>query len=157
MRLSWILCFGMTISVAGFSQSATSAAGLMHAGLAAMGGEEKIRTLSALRLETVGQRNMLEQSERPEGPYIVENSRGEEWREFSGNNWKRIEKLRAAIQPEFTVTAVVAGDAASIAYGDKPAPGSKQQLQNAAEALALSPERVMIPHWPAPSFVVWPI
>lgn len=38
-----------------------------------MGGEQKVRALSALHFQAAVVRNMLEQSERPEGPNILEN------------------------------------------------------------------------------------
>jgi hypothetical protein len=72
-----------------------------------MGGEEKIRGLTALHVQAVAIRNMLEQSERPEGPYIVENDQAEEWRDLAHNNWKKTAKLQVAMQPEFVMTELV--------------------------------------------------
>lgn len=109
-----------------------------------MGGESKIRDLSTLHLQAVAQRNALEQSERPEGPYIVENDQIEEWREFAHGNWKRTTKARVSMQPEFVMSETASAGAASLAYDGQPVPASGEQLQNAAEALALSPERVML-------------
>jgi hypothetical protein len=109
-----------------------------------MGGEEKIRGLNTLDFQALSERNMLEQSERPEGPYIVETDQVEEWRDFSHHGWKNDTRARVAIQPEFAMTAVVSDGAASLAFDGHPVPASGEQLQQAEQALALSPERIMI-------------
>jgi hypothetical protein len=74
----------------------------------------------------------------------VENDQVEEWRDLKHNAWKRTAKLHGAMQPEFVVTALVSGGAASQSYNGQQTPASGEQLQNAREALALSPERVLI-------------
>jgi hypothetical protein len=116
---------------------------LLHSALDAMGGEEKIRNLDGLHFEPSVVRNELEQSERPEGPYIIENDQVEEWRDLRHNAWKRTAKLHGAMQPEFLMTAIASGGAASLSYNGQRVPASGEQLQSAAEALALSPERVL--------------
>jgi len=132
------------LGVTAHGQGSKSAVDLLHAGLTAMGGEDKIRGLRALHFQAMAQRNLLEQSERPEGPYIVGYNQVEEWRDLVHGNWKQTESIRVAMQPEFVSTVVVSDGAASRRFNGKPAPGSGQQLQEAGEALALSPERVMI-------------
>ena len=47
---------------------------------------------------------------------IVETDQVAEWRDFAHNNWKNITKARAAMQPEFAMTAVVSDGAASLAF-----------------------------------------
>jgi hypothetical protein len=144
LKLRWIPCLVFAIAVSASAQTSPSAAELLHAGLAAMGGEEKIRSLNALHIEAVVQRNMLEQSERPEGPYIVETDQVEEWRDLAHSDWKRITKARVAMQPEFVMTEIVSREAASLSFDAHPVPASGEQLQRAQEALALSPERLLL-------------
>lgn len=126
------------------AQTASSAADLMHASLTAMGGEEKVRALKTLHFEASLIRNELEESERPEGPYILENDQVEEWRDLEQKAWKNTNKLHGAMQPEFLITSVVSNGAASLAYDGQARPASGQQLQLADEALALGPERVLL-------------
>lgn len=45
---------------------------LIAAALSAQGGEEKLRGLTSVRWRATGYRSAVEQSERPEGPYIIE-------------------------------------------------------------------------------------
>jgi hypothetical protein len=125
-------------------QDSKSAADLLHAGLAAMGGEDKLRSLRTLHFQAVAQRNLLEQSERPEGPYIVAYSQVEEWRDLAHGNWKQKESIHVAMQPELVSAVVVSEGAASRSFNGKALPASGQQLQESDEALALSPERVMV-------------
>lgn len=144
MKPHALVCILLVGAISTFAQTTQSAADLLHAGLMAMGGEGKIRSLNALHLQGLSERNMLEQSERPEGPYIVETDQVEEWRDFAHSNWRNTTKARVAIQPEFTMTATVSGGAASLAFDGQPVPASGEQVQQAEESLALSPERVMI-------------
>src|SRR5690348_9832973 len=101
--LVWIL----TLPILASAQATRSATDLLHDGLAAMGGEKQIRALSALHIQATSIRNMLEESERPEGPYILENDQVEEWRDLSHGNWKKITKAHVSMQPEFAMTAIV--------------------------------------------------
>jgi hypothetical protein len=48
---------------------------LARKALDAMGGEQKLRNLETVRFKAIGQRNMLKQSERPEGPYMSNTKR----------------------------------------------------------------------------------
>jgi hypothetical protein len=138
-----VLCL-LALSSFALGQAPQSAADLLHAGLAAMGGEEKIRALNAVHFQSWMVRNQLEESERPEGPYILENDQAEEWRDFTHNNWKRAAKNHVAMQPEFVMTATVSDGASAVSFDTQAGPGGGGQLQDAAEALALSPERILI-------------
>lgn len=131
-------------SVPAHAETPKSPAELLHLGLSAMGGEDKIRSLRAVHFEASMVRNELEQSERPEGPYIVENDQVEEWRDLENNAWKRIARLHVAMQPEFVMTTVVSQGIASRSFNDQSIPASGEQVQDAGEALALSPERLLI-------------
>ena len=127
-----------------YGQAAQSATDLLHAGLTAMGGEEKIRALSGVYVEAIAQRNMLEQSERPEGPYFVEEDSIREWRDLTHAQWKRETRASVAMQPAFTMTETVSGDVAALQFDSQAVPASGEQLQKAAEAMALSPERILL-------------
>ncbi len=80
-----IFIFLMFMVSVAYAQStlASSPAELLHNALAAMGGEQKIRDLKTIHMTMLGHRNFLEQSERPEGPYIVEYEEIDEWRDWS--------------------------------------------------------------------------
>ncbi len=144
MRLRVFVCVLLALPLLASGQTTQSAADLLHAGLDAMGGEQKIRALSTFHFQASVVRNMLEESERPEGPYILETNQIEEWRDLAHNKWKSVAKLHVVMVPEFSITSVVSEGVASSASGGQAGPGSSQQLQDAGEALTLSPERVLI-------------
>jgi hypothetical protein len=102
-----VVCILLAVWVSAHAETTGSNADLLHAALTAMGGEEKIRGLKAVHFEASVIRNELEQSERPEGPYIIEKDQIEEWRDLRHSAWKRTAKLHGAMQPEFVMTAVV--------------------------------------------------
>jgi hypothetical protein len=144
MSIRWLGAVALSFCACVQAQTTQSAVELMHNALSAMGGEEKIRNLSSFHLEAFAIRNELEESERPEGPYILENDQIEEWRDFAHGNWKSTVKMHGTMQPEFISTVVVSGGAASRSFDGKPSPASGEQLQQAEENLALSPERILI-------------
>ena len=79
MTRLWIfLSILLTLGAHSAAQSQQSAADLLHSALAAMGGEERIRNLGGVHVESSVVRNELEESERPEGPYILETDQVEE-------------------------------------------------------------------------------
>ena len=107
-----------------------------------MGGEAALRGLKTVRFEAVGHRNMLEESERPEGPYIVEYDKITQLRDLEHERWKQTVVMKVGPQPEFTFTLIAADGAAKTAFGPQFTPGSADDLQRAAESLELGPERV---------------
>ena len=144
MRVRALFWFLTAFPVIACGQSTRSAAELMHAGLDAMGGEVKLRALNTLHFKATVVRNLLEESERPEGPYILENNQVEEWRDLAHNKWKRDVKLHVVMVPEVSTTSLVSDGAALFSSGGQSGPGSGQDMQDAAEELTLSPERILI-------------
>jgi hypothetical protein len=120
-----------------------SAANLLHASLAAMGGEQKIRDLKSIHFTAVGHRNFLEQSERPEGPYIVDYEQIDEWRDLVHGSWKQETKTRNVLEENVRIIIVSEG-AAVLKAGTREVPASGEELQNAEDALSYSPERVLL-------------
>jgi len=140
-----VLIFSVLIAAAAWPQQAvqSSAADLLHSALAAMGGEEKIRALKTLHITTMGHRNLLEQSERPEGPYIIDYQDIDEWRDLEHHRWKRQEHHRDALE-DYSRTVIVSDGVAVEKAGEKQTPGSDEQLENANDALTMGPESILL-------------
>lgn len=130
-----------TFGAAVKSQSPT---GLVDDAIRQMGGEQQLRALHAVHFEAVSYRNALEQSERPEGPYIVEYDRISESRDFEHGSWKQQQEMNWVIQAPVKSTVIVANGAAAQVFGSQVGPGGGQQLQDAEEALDLGPERILL-------------
>jgi hypothetical protein len=134
----------LTAPVAPTQQTArSSAADLVHNALTAMGGEQKIRGLKTIHFTALGHRNYLEQSERPEGPYIIEYAQIDEWRDLEHGSWKQESKTRNVLE-ENDQTVVVSNGAAVQKFGTREVPASGEELQNAEDTLTLSPESVLL-------------
>src|SRR5690349_660046 len=72
----------------------SSARALLAKAAAAMGGDAALRAIRSTKIEGIGHRNLLEQSERPEGPWIVEYEQLTEWRDFAGKRFRQTYNTR---------------------------------------------------------------
>lgn len=123
-----------------------SAREFVKASLAAMGGEEKFRAIKTLSFEAFGHTNMIEQSERPEGPWLVSYEQLKESRDLENF------RLKQAIQSQSSQfstslpgrTLIVSNEAAAWFINGKFVPAAPAQIQDSGERLALSPERVLL-------------
>jgi hypothetical protein len=123
---------------------ATNANDLLHQALLQAGGEDKIRALRSVHFQAIGHREWLEQSERPEGPYVVEYDQISESRDLEHGRWRQNWEFHWALPPVFTGSTIVADGVALRSTNVAPRPGSRQQLQQAEEALELGPERILL-------------
>lgn len=117
---------------------------VVEAGLAAQGGEATLRSLRSVAWDSVGYRNELEQSERPEGPYVTEFTASSEVHDLAGARWSALDQ--ATVYPAWTGSqrTVVANGAAMLASGGRQAPGTTDDVAYARERMALSPERLLL-------------
>ena len=114
----------------------------LRSAVAAMGGDGRLRVLKTLHLKGAGHMNLLEQSERPEGPWIVSYEETTELRDLEGHRSRQTVSTRgAAAAPEIT-TITSGGVATSYTSVGQPAPF--RSLPADDEWLALSPERVLL-------------
>lgn len=116
---------------------------LLREALRQMGGEDKLRALRAVRFQAMGYRNMLEESERPEGPYIAEYHRISESADLEHERWSRETDANIQIGPELKAKVIVSGGVATRLFDGREVPASADQLQQAEERLQLGPERIL--------------
>lgn len=112
--------------------------------LNAMGGEQNLRAVESVKFMAIGHRNELEQSERPEGPYIVEYDQIREIRDLKANSLRRSIEAKVAMQPKFEAITTVSGGTAINSFAGHSRPGTPGQVMEANEELALGPERVLL-------------
>ena len=122
----------------------SSAKALLHLALEAQGGERKLREIRGVQWEAVGYRNELEESERPEGPYITDFLSISETDDFEHNRYRN--RTETIVYPFYksTLTTVVDGLIAMRSNGSAFAAGTPQQAQLAHERMALAPERILL-------------
>jgi hypothetical protein len=123
---------------------------LLHQALEAQGGEQKLRSLKSVQWEAFGYRNALEQSERPEGPYITSFETVSEMHDFAGNRYRSITDETVYPVYKSSSGSIVDGNVAMRVSGSTKAAGTPQQLQIIREREALSPERVLLTALDAP-------
>ncbi len=118
---------------------------LLRAAAQAMGGEDKLRGLASLKIEGIGHTLALEQSERPEGPWIVFYEQVKELRDLSNRKMRRASESKNLQAPDWAgSTLIVAGEAAAIERGGRTVPAGIAQFRDAQTQMALAPERVLL-------------
>jgi hypothetical protein len=125
---------------------ATESAGhtLLRQALDAQGGEKKLRAIHSVSFQGTGYRNMIEQSERPEGPYFVTFFDLTEQHDQAHGALCRQSDLNTPGGQRFRTALLVAGKAAMKTAGSRQAPGNARDVRTAMEELALAPERVLL-------------
>jgi hypothetical protein len=118
----------------------------VRASAEAMGGEVRLRALSGLRIQGVGHWNLLEQSERPEPPWLVLYEQVEELRDLRNRRLRQNTESRGAAGLETWQGMSMVLDAGVVAAGRGGTlrPTSAAQLQDMEERLDFAPERVLL-------------
>ncbi len=122
-----------------------SAKQLVQDAVAAMGGEANLRAIKSTRFESYGHWHMVEQSERPEWPWIVAYEKSTETHDYERNALQQASEVRSMGNPEGgkMVMTVADGIAQVEARGQK-RPFGMAQVEDAEEWLDLSPERILL-------------
>ncbi len=135
---------------------------LVRKSVKAMGGETVLRSVDAVEIEAVGNRNMLEQSERPEGPWFQDYYQLHEIRDLAGGQLRVTSADRGYSSPDWWLqstswtptTFVVTGGASALEQDGKFVRYSSATVQDAEEDLALGPERLLLTALAAPDLTV---
>lgn len=125
----------------GPQHSANAAKSWVRAAISAMGGEEKLLSIRKLKLKCQGHTYLLEQSERPEGPWIVNYEEISEVRDLEGRRFRQEVVSRGpAAGPDMT-SITEQGTVFTFTSGAQSRPVRSVPADD--EWLALSPERVL--------------
>lgn len=117
---------------------------VIRASIDALGGEARLRDLHALKLEAVGHSYLIDQSERPEGPWVTDYQQRSELRDLDAGRLRQTIETRSTYEPAWSATTLVVSDlAAATITGTDTRPGQPAQVDTAGIALALGPERVL--------------
>ena len=123
---------------------------LLHKALDAQGGEDKLRAIKNVQWEAAGYRNELEESERPEGPYITDFLAVTETHDFQGDRYRSVTEANVYPVYKTSSTLVVNKNVAMRSAGGHSVPGTPQVVQLMHERVALSPERLLLTALDAP-------
>jgi len=113
--------------------------------MATMGGEERLRAMRSIRLEGSGHRNELEQSERAEGPWLINYFQFDERCDFEKNKLRRSSKLRTVARLDsYENDIIVSSGVVAEMHGDRLTPGDLEQKEESESRMALGPERLLV-------------
>jgi hypothetical protein len=135
-------------SALGFERSPASentARMLLARAMAAMGGEAALASITSLQLESIGHDYFIDQSERPEGPFIVRYLSTLEKRDVAGGRSRLETQQRFVLVPDWwpaSVTIVDSQAAASVNDG-RMTPAGLQVFEEGRERIELAPERLL--------------
>ena len=137
--------------------SAEDARSLLGRSIAAMGGEAALRGLTGMRLKTLGHEFYIEQSERPEGPFIVEYHSTVEQRD-SAQGRARIDIQSQSFQaPTWSPATTIMFDGETVARTDGSHFGPVGWRQfDTVQWVDLAPERVLFLALAAPDLSLGP-
>jgi hypothetical protein len=125
----------------------------------ALGGETALKNITALDIQSIGHEYYIDQSERPEGPFVVNYLSTSEQRDVAGGR-SRIEQQQRSIQsPDWsgagTATIVDADSAALTKDGGYLAAG-RDAFEDGRERVELGPERLLFTAFAAPDLAPAP-
>lgn len=118
---------------------------ILNKSFKAIGGKSKLENLKSIETEKIGYRHWLEQSERPEGPWVMNFEEIHEIRDIKNNRlWKKRE-LKSGQMPEWSGRVYVISDSTlMIKIRGRNFPGSYSQFEDEEDAFNLSPERILL-------------
>lgn len=130
----------------------------------AMGGRAALESVHVLKLHGIQQRNMLEQSTRPEGPWIPDYRQFEETRDFDRHARHVKQSARNLVQgvaqsnsTDWRESGIIADrNAVVFTRGGERTPGPASELASTGEFLTLDPLRILLHAAAAPDLHVEP-
>lgn len=147
-----VLIFALLASLAETSAAiASDPHTVLENSMRAAGGAALLRGIHSIEYTAVGERQMVEQSERPSGPYFIDHFRLHQVNDFAADRARldQSDEAYAAdvwwtqqLEPS-KVSVVRNGDVTAVVTGGKWAYGGRGYLQDNQEQFALSPERVL--------------
>lgn len=122
-----------------------TAAELVGRALDSLGGKARLQALKTVRTEGMGHDWHLEQSERPEGPWLTSYIQRTEIRDVAAGRLRRETQTRNWSRPEWAAPAVLVTDGRVVARasGDRFLPAPKRETVELTEALALFPDQLL--------------
>lgn len=123
-----------------------TAADVLAKAVNAMGGEATLKAVRTMALEAMGHQWALEQSERPEGPWLSTYMQRSEVRDIAGNRRTASVQRRDWNFPAWSAAAVtvIANNVSARRNGQRWFGGSPADVRDWNQSLALGPERLLL-------------
>lgn len=152
------LCLAAALALA--PQSAPgSARAVVQRSIDALGGLSALKGLASLQIESIGHEFFIDQSERPEGPFVTRYVQAVETRDVAGGRSRIETQERFVLSPDWSgagAATIVDADAAAMSRGNRSTPAQRQAFEDGRERLDLGPERVLLTALAAPDLALAP-
>src|SRR3954464_13676713 len=153
-----LVCLAAALAAAPQPPRPESARAVVARSIEALGGEPALKRIATLQIDAIGHDFFIDQSERPEGPFIVTYVQTSEKRDVAAGRSRIESQQRFTQSPDWSAagSATIAdADTAAFARGDRYGPAGRQALEDARERVELAPERLLLgalnpPHLPLP-------
>ncbi|HTM24122.1 MAG TPA: hypothetical protein VL225_02960 [Vicinamibacterales bacterium] len=125
----------------------------------AVGGEAALHGIASLEIESIGHDYFIDQSERPEGPFIVTYLSTSEKRDVAGGRTRIEQQQRFVLSPDWSgggTATIVDADSAAIVRAGRYTPAGRQAYEDGRERLELAPERILLAARAAPDLATAP-
>ena len=119
----------------------------------ALGGQAALEDITSLRIESIGHEYFIDQSERPDGPFIVTYLSTSEMRDVQGARTRIEQQQRFVLSPDWSTTGpatIVDADAAATVSGGRYAAADRHAYDDGRERVELGPERFLLVALAAP-------
>ena len=153
------VCLTAALAMAPQTSGPDSARALLSRSIDALGGETALRHLRSLEIESIGHEFFIDQSERPEGPFVTRYVQTLEKRDIAGGRSRIETQERFVLSPDWSgagSATTVDADAAVMTRGTRYAPAQRQAFEDGRERLELGPERVLLTALAAPDLTLAP-
>lgn len=136
-----VLSCSLSVETAFAQNKTTNAKQLVNQSIAAMGGIDKLKAIRSIHTRSVGHFYLLEQSERPDGPWLTVNQATEEWRDVENGGIRRSYEQSGVFEGK--TTEIITGGISVVDNGNGfgPNPGN---IAPTEELLATAPERILL-------------
>jgi hypothetical protein len=125
----------------------------------ALGGEIALKNITALDIDSIGHEYYIDQSERPEGPFVVNYLSTSEQRDVAGGR-SRIEQQQRSVQsPDWSgagTATIVDADSAALTMDGRYLAASRDAFEDGRERVELGPERLLLTALAAPDLALAP-
>jgi hypothetical protein len=139
-----ILLFALSLQVSAQSPD-TLAKSYVQRAIEQMGGADNLQAIKTARVEYRGHLYLLEESERPDGPWIAWYEKVTELRDFEhGSLHRDTEQWGLGIEDGLKSSVTVAANVAQVNIGDKHRPMSMEQVVDAQETLDFAANRIIL-------------
>jgi hypothetical protein len=142
-----VCLLGVLLAAAPQPPRAESPRAVITKAIDAVGGEAALKSITSLQIDAIGHDYFIEQSERPEGPFIVRYLQTSEKRDVAGGRSRLESQQRFTQVPDWAgagAAIIVDADAAALSRGERFGPSGRQAFDEGRERIELAPERVLL-------------